>query len=292
MCKESRAGGKKNDCSPQLNPDTFSKRPILGRIRSFCHPNDPFKLVSDRFSLIIPAYNEARYLPRLISSVRAAELAFPNTNVEIIVADNSSTDDTAGIAASGGCKVVRVDKRCIAAARNGGAGIASGEIFCFIDADSEIHPETFVRIDEAMQDPSIIAGSTGIYLERMSPGLMIPYHAMMLISWVTTIDAGVVFCRREDFFAVGGYYEDLLLAEDVDFLFALKRHGREHRQKLTRLKGVEALGCTRKFDEHGDWHYFKLLWQVLPNIIELGIGTTTYKNPPSEITDYWYQPNR
>jgi glycosyltransferase involved in cell wall biosynthesis len=246
-----------------------------------------------RFSIIIPAYNEERFLPRLIESIDVAAAHFHDGNVEIIVADNSSTDLTAHISQTMGADVVTVRERCIAAARNGGASVAVGEVLCFIDADSALHPDTFSKIDLAMRDEKIIGGATGIYLERMSPGLLIVYCLMLPMLWLTNFDTGVVFCRREDFDAVGGYNEDLLLAEDVDFLFALKKRGWKKGQRLTRLKGVKALGSTRKFDEHGDWHYFKLLSQIARSILRYGFRATRLNNGEMpEITNYWYQPNR
>ncbi|HEY6225471.1 MAG TPA: glycosyltransferase, partial [Gemmatimonadales bacterium] len=77
-------------------------------------------------SLVIPAYNEARFLPRLLTSLVAARdrYAARGGAVEIIVADNMSTDDTEKLAAAGGARVVRVTERRIASARNGGAAAA------------------------------------------------------------------------------------------------------------------------------------------------------------------------
>ena len=46
-----------------------------------------------------------------------------------------------------------------------------------------------------------------------------------------------------------------------------RRLGRTRGQRLVRLRGVEAIASTRKFDRHGDWHYFtqmpRLLWRLL-----------------------------
>src|SRR5207248_1252646 len=83
-----------------------------------------------RFSLVIPAYNEEAYLPRLLDSVDAARARYAGgpEAIEVIVADNASTDATARLAAERGCRVARVEKRVIAAARNGGAALARGEI--------------------------------------------------------------------------------------------------------------------------------------------------------------------
>jgi glycosyltransferase involved in cell wall biosynthesis len=239
-----------------------------------------------RFSVIIPAYNEAQLLPRLLDSIDVARLTYQGGSeaIEVIVADNSSTDKTAEIAISRSCRVVRVSKRSIAAARNGGAHDASGDIFCFIDADSQIHPCTFEAIDEALASGRIIAGATGLHLERKSPGILLAYCLLVPLIWLTGIDAGVVFCRREDFQAIGGYDESRLYAEDVIFLLMLRRRGRQRRQRLTRLRSVKALGSTRKFDEFGDWHYFTLMRSV--------IGFLRGQEDRELADRYWYKPHR
>ena len=245
-----------------------------------------------RFSIIVPAYNEAGLLPRLLESIEIAATHYGRDDVEIIVADNFSIDDTRVIAESMGAKVVSISKRRIAAARNGGAKVASGEVLCFIDADSALHPETFFAINKAMHDDRFIAGATGIYLERLSLGLLVTYLMMLPLMLVTGMDTGVVFCRREDFDAVGGYNEDLFFAEDVAFLQALKRRGAPKRQRLTRLSGVKALGSTRKFDENGDWHYFPMLLKSLALLIRMGLSVFVKQDDVPDLTDYWYRPQR
>lgn len=220
-----------------------------------------------RFSLVIPAHNEAAYLPRLLDSVELARAATTEGEVEVIVADNGSTDATAAIAAARGCIVAPVEKRVIAAARNGGAAVARGEILCFTDADGRIHPQTFNAIGAAADGGRAVAGATGLTMERWSLGLALTYAAMLPLVWLTKMDTGVVWCRRADFLAVGGYDESRRVAEDVAFLLALRRHGRSGGRSLVRVKGAKAVGSTRKFDEHGDWHYFtqmpRVAWRML-----------------------------
>ena len=245
-----------------------------------------------RFSIIIPAYNEARLLPRLLDSIKIAADHYGRENIEVIVADNLSDDQTREVAESKGSRIATVTKRRIAAARNGGAMIASGEILCFIDADSAIHPETFHKIDEAMLDQSIVAGATGVFLERRSIGLLATYLMILPVLWATGMDTGVVFCRREDFHAVGGYNEDLFYAEDVAFLYALKRLGAKKRKRLTRLSGVKALGSTRKFDENGDWHYFPMIFQSTLILLKKGWSVFVKQDEMPNVTDYWYRPQR
>jgi len=211
-----------------------------------------------RISLVIPAYNEAAFLPQLLDSVAVARGRYDAgpSAVEVIVADNMSTDDTAAIAQSRGCRVATVERRRIAAARNGGASIARGEILAFIDADMQIHRETFNAIDAAVAQPKVVGGATGVTLDRWSVGITATYVAMLPLVWTTGMDTGVVFCRRADFVTIGGYDERRYFAEDVVFLWALRRLGRSRSQRLTRLRPVKAIASTRKFDRYGDWHYF------------------------------------
>jgi glycosyltransferase involved in cell wall biosynthesis len=239
-----------------------------------------------QISLVIPAYNEERYLPRLLDSVDAARAGFGAPSaVEVIVADNDSTDRTAALAAARGCRVVAVQRRCIAAARNGGARLAVGELLAFVDADSRIHPATFEAIAGLLQRGDVVGGATGVTLERWSLGLALTYAMIVPMVWLTGMDTGVVFCRRADFDTVGGYDQSLRLAEDVAFLLALRRLGRARGQRLVRARWAKAVASTRKFDQYGDWHYFSLLLRAPILLLR--------RRRFDRLADhYWYQPDR
>lgn len=170
-----------------------------------------------KFSVVIPAYNEEKFLPRLLESIKVARAQYSGgrDQIEVIVADNDSTDRTATVASKHGARVVHVAKRRIAAARNGGARAAGGQVLCFIDADSAIHPQTFNEIDRVMKTGRYVWGVTGAVPERKSIALLITHYMFMPMVWLTGLDIGLSFCRREDFEAVGGYDESRLYAEDV-----------------------------------------------------------------------------
>ena len=222
-----------------------------------------------RFSLIIPAYNEEAYLARLLNSVdkaRSCYIGGPD-DIEVVVVDNASTDSTAGLARNRGCQVVREEKRVIAAVRNAGARNARGQVFVFVDADNIIHPDTFNAIDRSLSTGKVIAGASGVKMQRISLGIAVTYMLMVPIVWLTGMDTGVVFCRREDFEAIGGYNEDRLFAEDVQLLWDLMLLGRTRGQKLVRTTSVKAIYSTRKFDEHGDWHYLWLILRFLCGVL-------------------------
>ncbi len=183
-----------------------------------------------------------------------------------------------------GCRVIVVEKRVIAAARNAGARAARGEFLAFVDADAQVHPDTFVEIDRALADPRVVAGATGARLERWSIGIAFTYAMIVPIVFVTGMDTGVTFCRKEDFEAIGDYDESRLVAEDVAFLWALRRFGQTRGQRLARATRAKIVASTRKFDEFGDWHFFSVAIEALRHLMRRDLTRFT--------ASYWYKPNR
>lgn len=239
-------------------------------------------------SLVIPAHNERALLPRLLDTVDAARSRFAQgaDAVEVIVTDNASTDGTGELAAQRGCRVVHAAQRRIAVARNAGARVARGQMLAFVDADMRIHPDTFNAIEDALARDRVIAGSTGVHLERWSLGIAATYAVMVPMVWLTSMDTGVVFCRRADFDAVGGYDERRELGEDVAFLWALRKLGRERGQMLVRVRTCKAIASMRKFDRHGDWHYFTQIMPIaLPALLRPGLRSRLAQR-------YWYGNDR
>jgi glycosyltransferase involved in cell wall biosynthesis len=243
--------------------------------------------VTPAISLVIPCYNEAAFLPRLLDSVDAARAALGggHDSVEVIVSDNASTDGTAAIAIARGCRVVTSPVRRIGAVRNAGAAVARGEIIAFIDADSQIHPDTFTVIAGLMQRRDIVGGSTGGTMERWSAGIAFTYALFVPIVWATKMDIGVVFCRRADFEAIGGYDASMRFAEDVKFLLMLRRLGRRRGSRLLRARTIKVIASTRKFDRFGDWHYVGLLVKLPWHLISRRAREAFAEH-------YWYRPGR
>ncbi len=247
-------------------------------------PNLPIS-TPPRFSLIIPAYNESAWLMPLLDSVDAARKNYQGDadSIEVIVGNNQSTDDTAAIAIARGCNVAQVEKRAIAAARNGGAAIARSEWLCFIDADSRIHPDSFNAIDDLINHKNIVVGATGVKPDRWSLGIICTWLCALPVVYLTNVDSGIVFCRRADFVTIGGYDEDLQYAEDIKLLQDLKKLGRTRGQHFARPKNVKAITSTRKFDKYGDWHYFTRMPRV-------GFWMFIDKSKVEKFTRaYWYE---
>jgi hypothetical protein len=161
--------------------------------------------------------------------------------------------------------------------------VAEGAILAFVDADIRIHPETFNAIEDAVASGRVVGGATGVELERWSLGIAATYAMLMPLVWGLSMDTGMTFCGRADFDAIGGYDESIRAGEDVQLLFALRRLGRKDGRRLVRLRRFKAIASMRKFDRHGDWHYFTL-------VPRLGFGLLLDRRRAHELIDeYWYR---
>ncbi|MCD6304326.1 MAG: glycosyltransferase family 2 protein [Planctomycetes bacterium] len=95
-------------------------------------------------SIVIPAYNEERYLGRCLAAL--ARQTCPAGLFEVIVVDNGSTDGTAEIAHRYGARVVFEPRKGVARARQAGFSAARGEVIASTDADTVVPPFWVARI--------------------------------------------------------------------------------------------------------------------------------------------------
>jgi glycosyltransferase involved in cell wall biosynthesis len=187
-------------------------------------------------SLVIPAYNEEFELPSTIAAIKKAAglvrsrgpglVLCRDREYEIIVVDDASTDATAEVAKHAGAKVVSINRRQIAAARNAGARIARGDILFFVDADTRINPRNIVDAIAALA-----AGYSG-GSARVAVGGAIPLWARIFLKIFCMIYFGLnlgagafLFTTRQNFDAIGGFSEELFVGEEVFFSLALRKIG-------------------------------------------------------------------
>ncbi len=187
-------------------------------------------------SLIIPTLNEARGLPRLLSS-------FPphlrsRFDLEVVVSDGGSTDQTLEVAKQFGARIVQHTAdtpQTIAEARNLGATRARGEVLIFMDADSTIsEPEHFLqRVQETMRSPKIVAATVRIEIAPELRTLTDRFWLMVFnltFRWSNALGLGTgrgncQIVRRRAFTKVSGYNENLVAGEDFDLFHRLGRLG-------------------------------------------------------------------
>jgi glycosyltransferase involved in cell wall biosynthesis len=182
-----------------------------------------------RFSIIVPAYNEAAYLGLALDSLLHQDYT---GRYEVIVVDNNSTDGTAAIAAQYGVPVVTEPQQGVCAARQRGVDCAKGEIIISTDADTT-QPADWLRTIDARfaasdgvvavagpcryQDPSWWAEA----YPKLLFGLVAKIYA--LTGFVFYVSATNIAFRRTAF---PGY--DLRLTQggdELDLVRRLRRRG-------------------------------------------------------------------
>lgn len=114
-----------------------------------------------KVSVITPCYNAARYIGRTVASVQAQTLS----DWEMIIIDDGSTDNSAGLVASLAeqdprIRLVRKENGGSASARNIGLHYAHGEYIQFLDADDTLAPDKFARQTALMDAHSLDVSHT------------------------------------------------------------------------------------------------------------------------------------
>jgi len=177
-------------------------------------------------SFIIPAYNEELELSATLAAIHAAASS-AGQPWEIIVVDDASTDATPEIALDAGAKVVRIDRRQIAAARNAGARAAQGEYFFFVDADTRINRLHVTQAIAALE-AGYAGGSARVALDGFVPVWgRILLRAFCTLYFGLNLGAGAfLFTTRRNFETIGGLDEQYFVGEEVYFSLAIRKLGR------------------------------------------------------------------
>jgi glycosyltransferase involved in cell wall biosynthesis len=175
-------------------------------------------------SFIVPAYNEELELPGVLAAIRASCGAQP---YEIIVVDDASTDATREIAARAGAKVVSINRRQIAAARNAGARCAQGEYLFFVDADTRIN-RTHITEAIAALEGGYAGGSARVVIDGIIPlWSYILLQVFCMVYFGLNLGAGAfLFASRRNFDTISGFDERYFVGEEVYFSLALRKLGR------------------------------------------------------------------
>jgi glycosyltransferase involved in cell wall biosynthesis len=203
-------------------------------------------------SCVVPVFNGARFIRQALDSI----LSQTYRPIEVIVADDGSTDGTAGIVSSYGDRVRRVSQVTAgpAATRNLGLRHAGGEFIAFLDADDLWHPEKLERqAARFVACPELDACVTHVQLlwetelEEEKKSLEGHQRAQPVPGYATTS----LLARRELFETVGTFSTELWFADATDwFIRARERavqiellpdalvYHRMHSHNLTRRRSA------------------------------------------------------
>ena len=174
------------------------------------------QLGDEKISIIIPVLNEAAAIARTLATVQ------PASNVEIIVVDGGSQDDTVAIAQSLKVKVI-TSAPGRAQQMNAGAKAATGEVLLFLHGDTLLPPDFAIRIRQALNLPGVIAGAFALKIDSAGPGIRLIERLVNWRSrnWLPYGDQAI-FLRANTFQQIGGF-RDLPIMEDFELMRQLKK---------------------------------------------------------------------
>jgi glycosyltransferase involved in cell wall biosynthesis len=179
------------------------------------------------YTIIIPAFNEERFLPGTLTALQKAMDGVALSG-QVIVVDNNSTDDTAGVAAAHGARVVFEPVNQISRARNAGAAVADTPYYVFIDADTAVSAKLLGTALEQLASGAVCGGGSTLVFDHTPPRAEVMVRSWTWISTRLSVAAGsFVYCLREGFESVGGFSEAVYASEEIWFSRQLKRWGRE-----------------------------------------------------------------
>ena len=196
-------------------------------------------------SVIIPTFNEEKYLPRLLRSLERQSVQ-PK---EVIVVDAFSVDRTREIAREFGCKVI--DGGVPATARNKGADTASQPILLFLDADVVLPKAFLVKTLKEMTDRELDIASC--YIKPISKYVidswlhaLANYYLKLTNQFHPHIPGFCIFVKKDLHNKIKGFDTTLVLAEDHDYVQRARKFG-----KFNYLQSYKIPVSVRRLTEEG-----------------------------------------
>jgi glycosyltransferase involved in cell wall biosynthesis len=174
-------------------------------------------------SVIIPHLNQPEGLDLCLTSLDVQTLE--RARFEVIVVDNGSACLPRSVAASHSARLLEEPKAGPGLARNRGVEAASGDIFCFIDADCRAHPNWLRVASEIISEPErvILGGDVQIWRDDQSRFTsleayenLFAYMQQRYIEKNGFSGSGNLVVRRTDFMCVGPF-RGIEVAEDMDW---------------------------------------------------------------------------
>lgn len=221
-------------------------------------------------SVVIPAYNEEKYLGETLKHLR--EQVHSDFDFEVLVADAQSTDKTVEVAKKYGAKVVSVPKINPATARQLAIEQSHGEIICCIDADTLVPKNHLVTVVEEFARDSAAVGLTGI-IEGLGGNRLVNF----IYKWMNTLFSRLNFLlgktgfqgqsfafRKSAFVKINGFNTSFSTGEDFDLGCRMSKVG-----KIKLVPKTFGISSTRRLKEgplktisRGFISYLRVVWKL------------------------------
>jgi len=221
-----------------------------------------------KISIIIPVLNEASKIAKTITIAKSGK------NVEILVVDGGSQDNTVEIVRALGLKVLFASPSR-ANQMNVGAKAATGEILLFLHADTLLPGKFAHNVRRVLCQPNTIAGAFALQIDGSLKGLRLVEKGVSLRSHFLSLPYGdqAIFVKTETFKALGGF-PLLPIMEDFEFVLKLRNCGR------IAIIPTPVITSSRRWQKLGVWQ------TTIMN--QLAIAAYFLKIPPERIAQ-WYR---
>jgi glycosyltransferase involved in cell wall biosynthesis len=188
-------------------------------------------------SVVVPAYNQAHYLPQTLDSIRAQTY----TDYEIVLVDDGSTDETPAVAHHYAdiVRYIHQSNQGLAAARNTGIQAARGRYVALLDSDDMWTPDYLARMMSlARQEPKTAVFYCGVdYIDCNAQPLpqagsshIVPpdqmYHAMLRANFLA---CNAVLMQRDAVLTVGLFDPNFRRLQDWELWLRMLRRGDQFR---------------------------------------------------------------
>lgn len=201
------------------------------------------------YSIIIPAYNEEKWLTRTLPYLKKA-MDMSEVSGEVIVVDNNSTDGTTRVARRHNTRVVFEPVNQISRARNTGASIAKGRYLIFLDADTFLSQVLLKTALHHLSSGRCCGG--GCLVDFDKPISPFSRKILDLWNWISitfNVAAGCfIYCLRESFEAIGGFSEKVYAGEEIWFSHELRSWGQAHNMGFQMISSPRIITSSRKLD--------------------------------------------
>lgn len=212
-------------------------------------------------SIIIPAYNEAENIGRLIDFLVTHS---KGEQSEIIIVDGGSTDATLRVAQAHGAQAITSPKKGRAKQMNFGAEYARGEVLYFLHADT-FPPPTFMADIKGKMNQGFDCGCFRLSFDNHHP-------VLRFYAWFTrfNIDAfrfgdQSLFVKKALFCEINGFNENLLVMEDQEIVSSLK-----NRAQFGIIKKA-VVTSARKYQQFGVFR-LQLIFSIIVVLFYLNIS--------------------
>lgn len=189
-------------------------------------------MLNQNVSVVIPTYNDATYLERLLLALTKQKY----DGFEVIVSDANSKDNVVDVVKNFedklSIKLVQNSPAGPGVGRNQGAGVAIGEWLLFLDADDDIDDPLFIAtlVSESKKrgwstSTAKVEHTDATWFEKFGSSINYNYIKLLARTKHPVAPGWCILTKKSVFDEVGGFDPDIRFGEDYDYVIRASKHG-------------------------------------------------------------------